>query len=408
VKVNQAFKYELKPNNKQRGLFIKGCGVARFVYNWGLARRKELYRTREGKERFTSAITQHRELNALKKTEFPWMYDVSKCSPQEALINLDKAYANFYRGLKAHEDIGLPKFKKKGKHDSFSLTGFIHVNDSSIQLPRIGKVRTKEATTKFMGRILSATVSREADRWFCSLCVEVERQEPKTIVGDVVGIDLGLNSFAVIYDGQKFNKEDAPKPLKKKLVKLQRLSRQQSRKKLGSHNRKKSNLALARHHRKIRNIRKDFVNKITTELAKTKPVICIEDLNVSGMSRNHDLARSISDVGWGDFRRQLEYKCAWYGSRLVVIPRFEPSSKKCHACGAINKDLDLSDRTWVCPSCGTLLDRDENAAINIRNKGLEILATESSSGIYACGVDVRLQQFGAIHNEAGNKQVCHK
>jgi putative transposase len=157
--VNQAFRYELKPNNKQIGLFIKHCGVARFAWNWALSKRKELYKTHEGKERFTSAISQHKELNALKKTEFPWMYEVSKCAPQEALRDLDKSYANMIRRIKNHEkEIGKPKFKKKGIHDSFRLTGAITVNNSGIVLPRIGLIRTKESTAKFMGRITNATV----------------------------------------------------------------------------------------------------------------------------------------------------------------------------------------------------------------------------------------------------------
>lgn len=385
MKINQAYRYELKPNNKQRGLLIKHAGAARFAWNWALGRRKSEYKS-TGKS--SKAIKQHQELNALKKTEFPWIYEVSKCAPQEALRNLDRAYANFFRGLKTGEDIGFPQFKKKGKHDSFTLTGWnnsLRVESIGIRLPRIGVIRTKEATSKFRGRILSATVSREADRWFVSLCVKRERPEPELIQGDIVGIDLGINSFATIWDGKKPEKIESPKPLKKSLKKLQRLDRQHSRKKKGSRNQKKAALRESQLHRRIRNTRKDFLAKLTTSLTKTKSVIIIEDLNVKGMLRNHCLARSIADCGWGEFRRMLEYKCKWYGSRLIIIGRFEPTSKMCHVCGAVNKDLNLNNRTWVCPSCGAVLDRDENAAINIRRLGIEILYTESSSGIYACG-----------------------
>ncbi len=220
VKVHQSFRYELKPNNKQIGLLIKHCGIARFAWNWGLAYRKIIYKTHEGKERFTNAMKQYRELIILKRTEFPWMYEVSKCAPQEALRDLDRAYANFYRGLKKHEDIGKPKFKKKGIHDSFRLRKCIHVFKNTIKLPRIGIIRTKENTVKFKGRILSATISREVDRWFCSLCVEAERQEPQPIIGDIIGVDLGLNSFAVISNGEGYVHKEAPKPLKKYLLKL--------------------------------------------------------------------------------------------------------------------------------------------------------------------------------------------
>lgn len=408
MKVNQAFRYELKPNNKQVSLLLRHCGVARFAWNWALARRIDLYKAREGKERFTNAITQHKELNALKKTEYPWMYEVSKCAPQGALRDLDRAYANFYRGRKNHENVGKPKFKKKGIHDSFRLNGAIGVKDSLIQLPRMGKIRTKELTSKFKGRILSATISREADRWFCSLCVEVDRPEAQPIEGERIGIDLGLNSFAVISNGEIHEHIEAPKPFKKYLKKLQRLNRQQPRKQKKSQNRRKANLALARCYRRMRNIRKDFLSKLTTKLAKTKPVIIIEDLAVKNMIRNRHLARSIADVGWGEFRRQLEYKTVWYGSRLIRIPRFEPSSKMCSECGAINAVLTLSDRQWVCQSCGAVHERDENASDNIRNCGLKILATESSSGSNACGVGVRPSVMLAVHDEAGNKLTCNK
>jgi putative transposase len=407
--VNQAFKYELKPNNRQVGLFMKNCGVARFAWNWGLARRIELYRTKEGKERFTTDFAQHKELVAIKKSEFPWMYEASKCAPQEALRNLDKAYSNFYRGLKGSKKIGLPKFRKKGVYDSFSLTGAIKTISNAVHLPRIGMVRTKESSSKFKGRILSATVSREANRWYCSLCVEVDRVESNSITDEVVGIDLGLNEFAVISNGKEYKHIDAPKPLKKVLSKAKRLSKQQSRKQKGSNNRKKANLRLAMQHRKVKNIRKDFLNKLTSELAKTKSVIVIEDLNVQGMqSKKRHLGRSVSDVSWGEFRRQLEYKTLWYGSRLIKYPRFEPSSKKCSKCGAINQDLELSDRIWICQNCGATHDRDENASDVLRDYGLKILATESSSGSNACGECVSPILNKAVLVEAGSKRVHDK
>jgi len=409
MKIYKSYRYELKPNNKQRGLFIKACGISRFVWNWGLARRKELYRARakEGEKRFTNVFAQQRELNALKKTVFPWMYEVSQHILEITLKNLDLAYGNYYRGLKTKEDIGLPKFKKKGKLDSFTVRGernSLRVETIGVRLPRIGLVRTKELTDKLKGKICYATVSREADRWFGSLCVEQECSEPTPIQGDIVGIDLGINSFATIWDGKQTQKIEAPKPLAKRLKKIKRLHRQQDKKQKGSNNQKKAALRLSRTYSKTRNIRKDFLAKLTSLLAKTKSVIIIEDLNVQGMSHNHRLARSINDVGWGGFRQMLEYKTEWYGSRLIKIGRFEPTSKMCHVCGAINKDLDLNDRTWVCPNCGAVLDRDENAAINIRRLGLEILYTESISEINACGECVRLPSLGATLVEAGSKQ----
>lgn len=405
MRINQAYRYELKPNNKQAGLLIKTCGVARFTYNWALAQRIALFKENEGKNKFTNAIKQNRQLNTLKKSEFPWMYEVSKCAPQEALQDLDRAFTNFWRGRKSGKHVGFPKFKKRGKHDSFGLTGAIHVFGNSIQLPRLGKIRTKEGTTKFNGHVLSATVNREADRWFVSLAVERDRPIPLRTDSDVVGIDLGINSFAVIHDGENTEYVYSPKPLEKRLKRLRQLSRCHSRKQKGSNNRCKSALCLARLHRHIKNIRRDFLHKLSTELAKTKRVIVIEDLNVSGMVRNHCLARSVADSGWGEFRRMLEYKTQWYGSQLIVIDRFAPSSKTCSECGAINESLTLSDRKWVCMSCGALHDRDENAARNIRHLGLRILNTGSSPEIDACGVAGRPAARQAGDGEAGSKHT---
>jgi putative transposase len=409
MRVNRSFRYELKPNNCQKGLLTRCCGVARFAWNWGLFRRKELYRTEIGDYRFTNAIAQHRELNVLKKGKFSWMYEVSKCVPQESLRDLDRAYANFRRGLKTHENVGLPKFKNKGVHDSFRLTGHIRIiNDKYIKFPKIGRIRTKESTKKLVGKILSVTVSHEVDRWYCSLCVEVDRNEMKPSTNEIVGIDLGIIDFAVVFNGEEYSHEKSPRPLKSKLKKLKRLSKQQSRKKLGSNNRKKANLRLARLHRRVKNIRKDYVNKLTTELTKTKSVIVIEDLQVKKMmgKKNHKrhLSRSISDAGWGEFRRQMEYKSIWYGSRLIKTPKSYPSSKMCSVCGYIKLDLTLSDRTWICPECGTEHQRDENSSTNMRNYGLRILSTESCSESYACGEIIR-PDSEASFVEAGSERI---
>jgi putative transposase len=412
MKVYQVFKYELKPNNKQVGLLIKHCGVARFTWNWGLARRIELYKAKEGIEKLTNDTKQHRELNALKKTIYPWMYEVSKYAPQSALQDLDQAYDNFYRSLKKHEWRSKPKFKKKGAHDSFRVvndnihrkTNSIETKLNFIKLPRLGFVHTKESTNKLVGRILHATIIRETDRWFCSLCVEVERTNPAIVHGDIIGIDLGITSFAVISNGKETKSLYSPKPLRKRIKMVKRLHRQQDHKKRGSKNWRKAKLRLSRLYRRIKNIRKDFLAKESTKLAKTKSVICIEDLNVSGMTRNHHLARSIGDEGWGTFKQMLEYKTKWYGSQLIKIGRFEPSSKTCSICGEINKNLILSDRTWVCMKCGVVHDRDANAAKNIRQLGIKQLNTESSSGINACGVDVSPSVM-ANDRETGSKRT---
>ncbi|MDF1539193.1 MAG: RNA-guided endonuclease TnpB family protein [Candidatus Thorarchaeota archaeon] len=379
--INRAYRYELAPNNQQRTGLLRHAGTARFAYNWGLEQRNRLYRERHGNERFTSAIEQHREVNKLKKTEFPWMYDVSKCAPQEALRDLEQAFKNFFRRLKnGDEKVGFPKFKKKGIHDSFRLTGTIKFIGRTIQLPRLGRIRIKEKRECYHGgRILSATVSRRADRWFVSVAV-VEEIEVPLNHGPAIGVDLGIKSLAVTSDGDTFPN---PKALSSRLRKLRRLSRQLSRKKKGSKNRGKARLRLARLYLRTYNIRQDTLHKLTTHLVKNHNQIVIEDLNVSGMMKNHCIAKAISDVGFYEFRRQLEYKSSWYGSELILAPRFFPSSKRCSRCGHVKAELSLSERTYICEECGLVIDRDQNAANNL----VAVSWTETEN---ACGEDVRL------------------
>ncbi|MCL8206835.1 MAG: transposase [Actinomycetia bacterium] len=362
MKVNRAYRYELNPNVQQRILLTKHAGAARFAYNWGLARRIELYQ-QTGKT--TNAIEQHRELNSLKKTEYPWLYEVSKCAPQEALRDLDRAFANFFRGLKEGRHAGFPRFRKKGRDDRFRLTGSIRVVGRAVRLPRLGRIRLKEEP-QVQGRVLSATVSREADRWYVSLTVEVDLPDPDPVAGPAVGVDVGLCHFATIVgDDGTVATIEAPRPLERSLRRLRRRQRQHSRKRKGSKNRRKSALRLARLHRRVRNIRRDFLHQLTTRLAKTKSVIVVEDLNVSGLLQNPYLARHVADSGWGEFRRMLAYKCMWYGSRLVVANRYDPSSKTCSACGHVLEALPLDVRVWDCPACGAHHDRDVNAARNL-------------------------------------------
>lgn len=354
MQVNKAYRYELKPNQNQLTLLKKHAGCARFAYNWGLAERKRFW---EEEGRTANAIELHRQLNQLKKSDFPWMYEVSKCAPQEALRDLDRAFRNFFAGRAK-----FPTFKKKGKHDSFRLTGTIKVYPRHVQLPRLGKVRVKEDTAKCQSRILSATVVREADRWYVSLTVTEEIPNPEPINGEAVGLDMGIEHFAVLSTGEKIA---APRALEKSLRRLKKLSRQHSRKQKGSRNRRKSAQKLARLHCRIANQRRDFLHKLSTRLAKTRPVIVIEDLAVKNLMQNQQLSRRIADSGWGIFRRMLEYKTGWYGSKLVVADRYYSSSKKCNRCGYVLPELKLSVRYWECPACGASHDRDINAAVNL-------------------------------------------
>lgn len=376
--VQRGYKTELDPNNKQKTLLAKNAGAARYAYNWALGIKQECMKV---KSKIPNAIELHRRLNELKRSELPWMYEVSKCSPQEALRNCDTAFKNFFDRCKkkVKGKKGFPKFKsKKNGLGSFRLTGSIRVFENHVQLPRIGKVRLKESGyIPTDAKILSATVSEKAGRWFVS--IQVEEQVIPTYKPEktTVGIDLGVKTLATCSNGQTF---DNPKALRSDLKKLQRLSRRTSRKVKGSQNRKKAATRLARLHYKIACIRKDMIHKITTFLTKTKSKVVIEDLNVSGMLKNRRLSRAIADVGLFEFRRQLEYKGKWHGCEIAVADRFYPSSKMCSACGNIKHDLQLSDREYRCENCGHVIDRDLNASVNLEN-----YSTVSSPGINAFG-----------------------
>lgn len=372
--VTRAYKTELDLNDEQVTACKRHAGAARYAYNWGLARKQEAYKA-TGKR--LSAIDLHRELNALKKTELPWMYAVSKCAPQEALRNLDNAFAHFFRRYKLKQEgklkgkLGYPqrKTKKKGL-GSFRLTGSIIVFSDAIQLPRLGRLRLKErgylptsgTTTGTPGiKILSATVSEQAGHWYVSIQVEHEHVVP-TNTGPILGVDLGIKTLATLSDGTVIPNS---KPLKRRLKKIKRLHRAVTRKPKGSQNRKKTVRNLGKAYRKASNQRTNTLHQVTTRLAKTKSVIVIEDLYVAGMLKNHHLAQAIADVGFAEFRRQLLYKAAWYGSRVVLASRWEPSSKTCSACGWVDDDLTLAERVFRCERCGQGLDRDLNAAINL-------------------------------------------
>jgi len=379
--VTRAYRYELDPNNVQRTSLLRHAGAARFAYNWGLEQRINLYKTNTGNDRFTDAMRQHKLLNSLKKAQFPWMYEVSKCAPQEALRDLHKAFQNFYRGLKSGKKIGFPKFKRKGLRDSFRLTGTIRFHKRHIQLPRIGQIRIKERRTRYhKGRILSVTIRRRADRWFVSVTVEEDLSDPIPITGFPIGVDLGVKTLAVLSDGHTFAN---PRALRRNLRKLRKLHRDLSRKRKGSRNREMAKSQLAKLYLRIFNIRQDALHKLTTYVAKNHSKVVIEDLHVSGLLKNSRLSRAIADVGFYQFRRMLEYKCAWYGSKLIIASRTYPSSKLCSRCGHKKQDLSLSEREYHCEVCGLRMDRDLNAACNL--VAVSLPETEN-----ACGEDIRL------------------
>jgi len=309
-------KIRLEPNNKQANYLARAAGTARFAYNWGLARWKEQYEDHKA-DPSVPAPSQYplrRELNSIKRKQFPWMMDVTKCAPQETLIDLGTAFDGFFKNKSRY-----PKFKKKGAHDSFSLSsGSFEVDGNRVRIPRLGYVRMSEEG-RFDGRILSATVSRRGDQWFVSFAIEVDDPPPTPKTRYAVGADLGVATLATLSNGEKI---EGPKAQTKLLKKQQRLNRQLSRKQKGSKNRHKAKIKLARLHAKIASIRQDSLHKLTSELASNYEVICIEDLNVSGMVKNHNLARAVSDMEFFEFRRQLSYKCEKFGSQLVIIDRW--------------------------------------------------------------------------------------
>jgi putative transposase len=365
----RGYRFELKVNNQERTLLYQCAGTARFAWNWGLAARNERYHTNEGNERFTDAMKQHKHLNVLKKTAFPWMYHYSKCVPQEALRDLERAFQNFYQNRKARQAgkttryVGFPQFKKKGKSkDSFRLTGTIRVfpEIKQVQLPRLGKLRPHLPSS---AHIFSATVSRTADRWYVALQITEEVANPAPNGHPMVlGVDPGLAKFVTFSNGMELPN---PNWLRTGERKLRRLSRAVSRKQNGSKNRRKAVRRLARFHHRLSACRADHHHKLSAYITQNHGVVVTEDLHVAGLSRNKRQAKSWADVAHGEFRRQLGYKSEWHGAHYVEVPRFYPSSKLCSTCWYYHTDLALKDRVFECPMCGLTLDRDVNAALNM-------------------------------------------
>ena len=373
----------LDPTDKQATYFAKACGVARLAYNWALAEWQNQYKLDKayrddclanGIEIDTSKLNKpsqgklRKQLNAIKRTQFPFMLEVTKCSPQLAIMQLGDAFKRFFKG-----EAKYPKFRKKGVDDRFSLSNDqFRIDGKRIKIPNLGWVRMSEPL-RYHGKILSAKIFKKGGDWFVSVAIELAdiiTPLPKT--GKAVGIDLGITDLAVLSDGSKIQ---APKPLKAQLKKLRRLNKSLARKVKGSKNREKAKTKLSRLHAKIGNIRQDFSHKLTTHLVKEYDTICIEDLNVSGMVRNRKLARAISDLGFYEFKRQLIYKANQWGKVVKEVDRFYPSSKTCSNCGFImaKADLTLNVRNWQCPSCHTQHDRDINASINILNNATKVL-----------------------------------
>jgi putative transposase len=361
---------QLDPTDAQEEFFRRCVGTARFAYNWALNRWRERFDTGEK----PNEAELRKELNSIKDVEFPWMYAVPKSVVQQAIKNLGIAYQNFFDSIKGKRKgpkMSMPDFKSRHRSkasarledgpDKFSFDG------NKIKLPKIGWIKMREEL-RFEGRPISTRLSFQGQRWWISVQVELPDIEKTPNPESCVGIDLGLTSAITLSTGEKF---EAPRPLRSAITRLKRLGRRLSRKVKGSQNRKKAANKLSRLHWKVAQTRKGWQHEITTAITKRFSVICVEDLNVSGMMKNHCLARAISDVGWGEIVRQLGYKA----DAIQEVDRFFPSSKTCSGCGFLMESLPLSVREWACPHCGRVHDRDENAAENIRSQGLNLFNT---------------------------------
>lgn len=369
-----AHKIKLKPNNVQATYFARASGTARFAYNWALAewnRQYEAYKTDPLLPRPSEAALR-RQLNSIKKDQFPWMLEVTKNAPQMAIIQLGVAFKNFFAGTAKY-----PQFRKKGSHDRFTLSNDqFQIDGSRIRIPKLGWVRMRE-TLRFAGKIISATISRVADHWFVSIAVDTfdNSHLPKTENQGAVGVDLGISTLATLSTGECII---GPKAHKASLQRLRRLNRSLSRKVKGSNNRNKAKMKVARLHAAISNQRKDALHKLTSGLTQRFDRIGIEDLNVKGMMNNRHLSRAVADMGFYEFRRQLDYKAQTRGAQVVVADRWFASSKICSNCGIKHECLTLAVRGWTCSYCGKQHDRDINAAINLKNLAV-------SSTVSVCG-----------------------
>ena len=363
----KAHKIRLNPTPEQATYFAKAAGTARFCFNWARAEWQKQYEA-GGKP---SALALRTQFNEIKKDQFPWVYDVTKCAVEGAFMDVAAAFKNFFEGRKAGRKTGYPKFKsKKHSRPSFYLANDkFTVGDHWMDVPKLGRVNMAESL-RFQGKILSARISKTASWWFVSITVEMPDEVPLN-THPPLGVDVGLNRLATLSDGRQYENQ---RPLVHQLKKLRRLNKELARRTKGGKNWLKTKDKLGRLHYEIACIRLDWLQKLTTEIAQTSGMVAVEDLHVKGLIRNRCLSRSFSDAAVGRLLALLESKVPRQGGMLLKVDRFFPSSQLCHCCGARKDDLTLADRVFVCPdpNCGYVGDRDENASWNILLEALHM------------------------------------
>jgi len=374
--VLKAHKYRIFPNENQQQQLVGIFGQVRFVYNLGLETKISAYAANKTN---VNCFELNKQITELKK-DLDWLNAPSQAL-QMAMRNLDNAYHGFFRGG------GFPKFKSKHSRQSFQLPQGVRISDDNkhIFIPKLKWVGIDLHRALPDGDVKTVIVSKTTtNKYFISILVDTKRESPrkKTIRESTsVGIDLGIKDFAITSDGMKFENKDF---MKSTMRKLRVAQRSLARRDKGSKGYERQRLRVALLHEKVRNQRQDYLHKISSYLVNSYDTICLEDLAVSNMVKNHNLARAISDMGWREFRSMLEYKAEWQGKNIQVFGRFDPSSKTCSNCGKINKELKLSDREWTCESCGETHDRDVNAAKNIKTFGLRNQPRISQREAAAC------------------------
>jgi putative transposase len=371
TQAKRAYKYRFYPTAEQQIILAQTFGCCRFVYNWGLATRKSAYFQHGQRLSYTDLAAM---LPALK-AQYPWLREASSVPLQQALRHLERAFVNFFEGHAAY-----PTFKKKRNEQSATYAANAFTWDGAVLTP--AKMETPleivwHRPLPAGAKPSSITISKDrANRYYISILVK-ENIKPLHINAQMVGLDLGITSMVALSTGERVGN---PKYFARDEQQLAKAQRRHARKKKGSKNRAKARLKVARIHARIADRRRDYQHKLSTRIVHENQVVCVESLAVKNMVKNHALAKAISDVGWGEFVRQLVYKARWYGRTLVKIDQWYPSSKTCHACKHVLDSLALDIREWVCPACGTVHDRDTNAALNVLAEGLSATA---------CGGNVR-------------------